>query len=248
MRWFSLVLIVGTLLWAFEERPRIVLKDGSSVAFTGKVSQEMNMLAIKTKKGKLLLSKDLVDWEATWYSAPLVVEHFKPDTARTVAAREAERAKKNAKKQIVITNKTLKTLKPGQGLVNARPVEPASTTVHTTSEEPAKPIIEVITRGERVTLADHMVPGRYVIFDFYADWCGPCRRMDPHLRKFIKKYPDRVALKKIDIVRWRSPVANQYDINSIPHLRVYNPSGKLVRTGGRTTLNYLKSLARREKW
>ncbi len=248
MRWFSLVLIVGTLLWASGERPRILLKDGSSVIFTGEVGQEMNMLAIKTKKGKLLLSKDLVDWEATWFSAPRVVEHFKPDTARTVAAREAERARRNPKKQIVITNKTLKKLKPGQGLVNTPPEEPAATMPHTNSKKSAKPIIQVITRGKRVALDDHLVPGRYVIFDFYADWCGPCRKMDPHLKKLVKKYPDRVALKKIDIVRWGSPVASQYGVNSIPHLRVYNPSGKLVRTGGGSTLNYLKSLARKEKW
>ena len=111
------------------------------------------------------------------------------------------------------------------------------------------PIIDVITHGDRVSLDDHLEPGRYVIFDFYADWCGPCRRMDPQLKALVKKYPGHVALKKVDIVKWRTPVAQQYSINSIPYVRLYDPNGKNIMSGsGYKAISYLKDLARKESW
>jgi len=39
------------------------------------------------------------------------------------------------------------------------------------------------------------------------------------------------VLRRIDISNWKSPVAQQYHIQSIPHLIVYNPDGKRVNEG-----------------
>jgi thioredoxin-like negative regulator of GroEL len=40
----------------------------------------------------------------------------------------------------------------------------------------------------------------------------------------------QVALRKIDIVNWRTPVAQQFNIHSIPQVNVYNRGGGLVGT------------------
>lgn len=50
-----------------------------------------------------------------------------------------------------------------------------------------------------------------------------------------KKY----ALLKVDIARWDSPVARQFNIRSIPHLMVYDRSGTKVAEGLREGIDYL---------
>lgn len=88
-------------------------------------------------------------------------------------------------------------------------------------------VVEIISRGSRVDLEKHLVRGRVTVVDFYAAWCGPCRVISPYLEKLAGEDPD-VVLRKIDIVKWGSPVATQYHIQSIPHIRVFDRRGQLV--------------------
>ncbi|MCB1044541.1 MAG: thioredoxin family protein [Acidobacteria bacterium] len=107
------------------------------------------------------------------------------------------------------------------------------------------PVIEKIgVPGERVDIRQHMEQDMTVVFDFYADWCGPCRQLTPKLEALARKYPDKIAVKKIDIVRWNTPVAQQFGISSIPYLEVYDASGKKIRNGnGFTVLQYVEKMA-----
>ncbi|MCB1050459.1 MAG: hypothetical protein KDC71_07650 [Acidobacteria bacterium] len=99
---------------------------------------------------------------------------------------------------------------------------------------------EVISHGEEVELSEHLTPGKYVLFDFYADWCGPCRSLDPVVKQMANNNASEMTLLKVDIRDWSSPVARQYGINSIPHLKLYSPEGKLISEGGaRAVLNEL---------
>lgn len=91
--------------------------------------------------------------------------------------------------------------------------------------------VATISHGERVSLSQNLVPGKLVVFDFYADWCGPCRSLTPKLEALAAENPDRVALRKVDIVNWGSDVASQYGIRSIPHLKLYDAAGTLVSEG-----------------
>ncbi len=92
--------------------------------------------------------------------------------------------------------------------------------------------VETITHGEQVDIKHHLVPGKYVLFDFYADWCGPCRGLAPILARLASQQSESLVLRKVDIKDWRSPVARQYSISSIPHLKLYGPEGHLIAEGG----------------
>ncbi|MFH0907438.1 MAG: thioredoxin family protein [bacterium] len=90
------------------------------------------------------------------------------------------------------------------------------------------PKIKVIAQGgRRIDLRNVIVPGKVTIVDFYADWCAPCRAMSPHLEALAKEDAD-IFLRKVDIVRWDSEVAKQYDLHSIPDVRVFDRQGKQV--------------------
>jgi thiol-disulfide isomerase/thioredoxin len=90
--------------------------------------------------------------------------------------------------------------------------------------------IQVISRGEPVDLRDHLVPGKYTLFDYYADWCPPCRELAPRLEELVRRQPN-LALRKIDIVDWTRPVADQQGVHDLPYLRLYGPDGRLIQEG-----------------
>jgi thiol-disulfide isomerase/thioredoxin len=88
----------------------------------------------------------------------------------------------------------------------------------------AEKIRIVSNGGQQVDLAALMTPGKITIVDFYAEWCGPCRRISPQLEQLAKDDPD-VVLIKVDIVNWNTPVTQQFGIESVPNMRVFGRTG-----------------------
>jgi thiol-disulfide isomerase/thioredoxin len=89
--------------------------------------------------------------------------------------------------------------------------------------------VEVISHGAQVDINKHLALGSVTVVDFYADWCGPCRQLAPSLEQMAMTDPE-IALRKIDIVNWRTAVARQFNLNSIPQVNVYDRAGSLVGT------------------
>lgn len=89
------------------------------------------------------------------------------------------------------------------------------------------PVSTLNNGGKTVDLETLMVPGGVMIFDFYADWCEPCRRLDPQLRELAQQQ-ENVYLRRINILNWDTAVARQYHLTSIPSVWVYDGEGDLV--------------------
>ncbi len=98
--------------------------------------------------------------------------------------------------------------------------------------------VRMVSHGEQIALEDYLVPGQTVIFDFYSDYCPPCVQISPYLARLARQRDDIIVVK-VDINRpdhgggidWGSPVARQYDLNSIPDFRVYGPEGEKLAEG-----------------
>jgi thiol-disulfide isomerase/thioredoxin len=94
-----------------------------------------------------------------------------------------------------------------------------------------------ISRGQTVQLQDYAVPGKTTIFDFFSEFCPPCRAVAPLVKKLHEINPD-IAVVEVDVNRpgvegidWNSPVVKEFQLDSIPHFKIYSPEGKLVSEG-----------------
>lgn len=65
-----------------------------------------------------------------------------------------------------------------------------------------------------------------VLVDFWAEWCGPCKMIAPHLEKIAEDYSGRAKVVKVDIDEERA-LAEKYRVESIPTLMFFK-DGKLV--------------------
>ena len=85
---------------------------------------------------------------------------------------------------------------------------------------------------------------RLLIFDFYADWCPPCKELEPILEKIAKEKSDMVTVYKINIDRNRA-LANSFRVGGIPHVVLFkNKKTVLAMTGLYTKNMYLKAAER----
>ena len=72
-------------------------------------------------------------------------------------------------------------------------------------------------------IADSNTP---VLVDFYATWCGPCKKMEPILQTFASENSGRVTVGKLD-VDLAPDIANRYNIRSLPTVLLFR-DGKVA--------------------
>lgn len=112
------------------------------------------------------------------------------------------------------------------------------------------------TAGNPISLSSFK--GKYVLLDFWASWCGPCRKENPQLVKIFNDFKDKsftilsVSLDKAngkklwlkaiksdslswthvsDLKHWDNEVAKLYSITAIPQSFLLDPNGVIIAKG-----------------
>ncbi len=65
-----------------------------------------------------------------------------------------------------------------------------------------------------------------VLVDFYANWCGPCKMLQPVLEKFVDKNGENIKVIKIDVDK-NGQLAAQYQVQGVPTMILFK-SGKVI--------------------
>lgn len=98
--------------------------------------------------------------------------------------------------------------------------------VTTTPTQPAPPSLRTLGPDENLRKLVDEAPG-VVLIDFYADWCGPCRKQGAILHELESTASQhRASIIKVDVDQHRA-LADQLKITSLPTLMLFK-DGKLV--------------------
>ena len=81
-----------------------------------------------------------------------------------------------------------------------------------------KSLIRIITDENFDTEVVKASQKRLVLLDFYADWCFPCRLMEPTLEEIAREFKDRVVVGKLNTDK--NVIARRFGITRIPALFV----------------------------
>ncbi len=76
--------------------------------------------------------------------------------------------------------------------------------------------------------ADVLGSDKPVLVDFWAEWCGPCRKVGPILEEIASEHGDKLTVVKLNVDE-NSATAQAYNVVSIPTMNVYQ-GGKVVKT------------------
>lgn len=133
-------------------------------------------------------------------------------------------------------------------LIRQNLIEPVASTRASQPGNSFKDIALVTLDGAEIHLSDYVGKGDYVLVDFWASWCGPCRESIPELQAAIQKHPKvkvlgvairddandtRQAIKNLKIT-W--PVVSDptiksgeiYGFSAIPFMMLFGPDGKII--------------------
>lgn len=88
---------------------------------------------------------------------------------------------------------------------------------------------------------DQEIATGVTLVDFYADWCGPCRMMNPIIEELAEELEGKAKIVKLDIERAQKTTAS-FGVTSIPTVVVFKDGKEVNRVVGLRDKDTLKKM------
>lgn len=87
---------------------------------------------------------------------------------------------------------------------------------------------------------------KLLVFDLYADWCGPCKILAPILEEVAKEQNQKADFYKIDVDK-HTRIAQQFRVKGIPYV-VFVKEGQVIHTmtGVQPKVTYLEAVEKHQ--
>jgi len=79
--------------------------------------------------------------------------------------------------------------------------------------------------------ADVLESDKFVLVDFWAEWCGPCKAIAPSLEEISEEMKDKLKVVKVNVDE-NPTVSHSYSIRSIPALMIFKNGEKVSEKMG----------------
>lgn len=87
---------------------------------------------------------------------------------------------------------------------------------------------------------DIITNDKYIVVDFWASWCGPCKMLAPVFEKVAEKFGGKAIFAKVDVDE-ESDIAAEYNIFSIPTIIMFKGGNEIARRSGYMSENELEN-------